>query len=1065
MPLVRVQVRNEYGLGQPELYREANIEDPKAVLDGVAVAGLVGILRQLGDLAEFAAEVFHGLQEQVINTSSRSQKLTVRLQRIEAAFPSIEKAILAQKSHLHFAYMAGSVWHAHLQTEQSQFLYRDLPQFIINSYEECLDPPRLHLLDKFDSGGPGSCLKRYSDPTFFSRASDSLGEVHVEKVPKNRKARRSKKNRAWMRNEVSHGASISNHGNRMNFASLKIDGQVSPSQTLSSSDTTVKPDLVDQSNSFDSRIGSGYIECVFEPTYSLKAEENEPKESSFSSLRLDHINNIHSATANEHSGFVYNDSPHSLSQEQIGPSSCVTWDEKTEIVEPIGHLCDHDESAEVLTMNFDRDDQETGAVKVGSVDQIDFHFDNGATPASVSGQNQIDDIESEPDNYLDALNTIESESEIDMGYQTKREMEQSSISNDKETEDGMHGLTAEHPSNIEMPIDKPHSISSLCYANEKSPQMRGESSDISNSLHVDFCGNDVILNASNGESVVSNSLYSGFREPNPKASMSDKMISTSCEFQKSPAEHSGVQSVKFWTNGGLLGLEPSKPPDISVLNTVIQDSLTINKDEMASSSSQSKILNGDGDAGKPDKLVQSSKILIQSSLKSSTSCHNDEDDISGKKTSWRDGENESSQRDGGNESQISGLSNGFFVNDFQRKISLVHGEKSEHHASRKTGIFEQPCRNQSITNQALSERNLNGYFGSPSPIHSSPSSSPPLQHMKISFQPINGFETSELKLKFPDGNYSHHCSTDMLPSFQLVPEPATPRHDTGSDSDDDTFCRSSPYKSDDCLSHHSDSNSEQWESDGTLPIKNNDLYDALRQISSTECVSTPVELDRIGDGGYCADFGFQGPYVETCLQPCQSGCLPDLPSLNTMNPLFELDMKNSSDAKDIPELKLNTSMPLPPPLPPLQWRLMNSHSDVTFCEQDSVSEVLDHAFEMKILVSPISPQSKSSPAKQQQTTDEAIVFTPKSKQPELQKSYGQREVKHAGNGRGTDEKEDFLHQIRTKSFNLRRIATEKPTVTPMPAANVKVTAILKKANAIRQAVGSDDGEDDNWSDT
>lgn len=53
MPLVRLQVRNEFGLGQPELYRETNREDPKAVLDGVAVAGLVGILRQLGDLAEY----------------------------------------------------------------------------------------------------------------------------------------------------------------------------------------------------------------------------------------------------------------------------------------------------------------------------------------------------------------------------------------------------------------------------------------------------------------------------------------------------------------------------------------------------------------------------------------------------------------------------------------------------------------------------------------------------------------------------------------------------------------------------------------------------------------------------------------------------------------------------------------------------------------------------------------------------------------------------------------------------------------------------------------------------
>ncbi|KAL9274007.1 SCAR-like protein, partial [Drosera capensis] len=87
MPLVRFEVKNEYALGSPLLYNAADIagEDPKAVLQGVAVAGLVGLLRQLGDLAEFAAEVFHGLQEQVISTASRSRKLMTRVQNVEAA--------------------------------------------------------------------------------------------------------------------------------------------------------------------------------------------------------------------------------------------------------------------------------------------------------------------------------------------------------------------------------------------------------------------------------------------------------------------------------------------------------------------------------------------------------------------------------------------------------------------------------------------------------------------------------------------------------------------------------------------------------------------------------------------------------------------------------------------------------------------------------------------------------------------------------------------------------------------------------------------------------------------
>lgn len=52
MPLVRLQVRNVYGLGQKELHTKVDREDPKAILDDVAVSGLVGILRQLGDLTE-----------------------------------------------------------------------------------------------------------------------------------------------------------------------------------------------------------------------------------------------------------------------------------------------------------------------------------------------------------------------------------------------------------------------------------------------------------------------------------------------------------------------------------------------------------------------------------------------------------------------------------------------------------------------------------------------------------------------------------------------------------------------------------------------------------------------------------------------------------------------------------------------------------------------------------------------------------------------------------------------------------------------------------------------------
>ncbi|KAL5065728.1 hypothetical protein RYX36_027465 [Vicia faba] len=286
MPLVRLQVRNEFGLGGggAELYRDANRDDPKVVLDGVVVAGLVGILRQLGDLADFAAEVFHGLQEQVMATASRSHRLMIRVQNIEASLPPLEKAVLAQTSHIHFAYTAGCEWHPRIKTARNHFIYNDLPPFIMDSYEECRDPPRMHLLDKFDTGGPGSCFRRYSDPTFFKKVSAVSEERYSEKTKKARKSRKSKKRRSSRRNsELLRGEQMHVNSGRMQFISSSINGR-SSSQTTSTVEMTMKSDLEDRSNYFDSKSGAGYIECVFHPSNSTQPDELDCEEPSSSRL-------------------------------------------------------------------------------------------------------------------------------------------------------------------------------------------------------------------------------------------------------------------------------------------------------------------------------------------------------------------------------------------------------------------------------------------------------------------------------------------------------------------------------------------------------------------------------------------------------------------------------------------------------------------------------------------------------------------------------------------------------------------------------------------------------------
>ncbi|KAL2330635.1 hypothetical protein Fmac_018216 [Flemingia macrophylla] len=191
MPLCRYHIRSAQALADPELRRAAAGNDSEALLEAVAMAGLVGFLRQLGDLAQFAAEMFHDLHEDVMATVARGHSLISRVQQLEAEVPAIEKAFLSKAHHSSFFTNGGIEWHPNLWSEQNLVTRGDLPRFIMDSYEECRGPPRLFLLDKFDVAGAGACLKRYTDPSFFTVESASSGTAAIE-IQREKKIRKVK---------------------------------------------------------------------------------------------------------------------------------------------------------------------------------------------------------------------------------------------------------------------------------------------------------------------------------------------------------------------------------------------------------------------------------------------------------------------------------------------------------------------------------------------------------------------------------------------------------------------------------------------------------------------------------------------------------------------------------------------------------------------------------------------------------------------------------------------------------------------------------------------------------
>ncbi|VVA92927.1 unnamed protein product [Arabis nemorensis] len=818
MPLLRAEVKNVYGLGQTELHRNVDLEDPKAILDGVAVSGLLGILRQIGDLTEFATEIFHGIQEEVVITASRSNKLKMRLKQIEAKVPSIQKAVLAQTNHLHFAYTGGLEWHPRIPNEQSHFIYDDLPQFIMAPYEDCRDPPRLHLLDRFDINGPGSCLKRYSDPTHFKRAS------RASKIPEIKKKKSVPQSR-----DISSLASMANQSDRKTFTSLSFSGRTSSSKTASTVEIESKSDLQDhRSCSFDSRSGGEKPKGVF------TSSRFTPGARTIASILFE----SESEDAND-------SPPQDLTARG---SSCVSWHEKAEIVEPDALQRATDEAPDIMETTIVVDAEPVSKLKehtaVETVRDIN---------PKIMEMDSEDDTVSEGDNFVDALYTIDSESENEQGYQTIEEVQKQNTNEitEERLENSVFKQEREKVSNNFTDVE------SICPA---ASDQHLSSSPVNKSvelIHQDpwAAASDISNGNHNYSNGFSNPLYD---------------ISGIQEHQESETE---TESIKVWTNGNLLGLKPSKP-----------------------------------------KIV------------AATILENDED---------------------------------------------IDDESFEEHYREDKAPFD--------------------WF----------TSSPPLDHMKISFNPSEMLQSSELKLKLPD-EYT-------FSSFQLVPE-TTATSLPDSDSDKDSFCRSSSSYISDNSDNHSVSISEQhWEEEESGENRESKIQQILYNAEASS-LSAPT------------------PQIET---------------------------KNGYLAGNLSYLQ-HPAKPLPPPLPPLQWMVSKIPSErVEDNNKESLKETLIRAFEQK--------NSLSSVKKEE--TNIVKASDPKPENNVHQKNNVRDYKQSHGNVKQTDAG-DFLHQIRTKQFNLRRVVTTK-TSSSDATMNTNISMILEKANSIRQAVASDDGdgESDSWSDS
>ncbi|KAL3531625.1 hypothetical protein ACH5RR_005146 [Cinchona calisaya] len=410
MPLSRYQIRNEYSLSDPDLFRAADKDDPEALLEGVAMAALVGVLRQLGDLAEFAAEIFHDLHDDVMATASRGHSMMVRVQQLEAEFPKIEKAFLSQTSHSSFFYNAGIAWHPNMLVDQNLITQGDLPRFIMDSYEECRGPPRLFLLDKFDVAGAGACLKRYTDPSIF-KLETSYSRIASTDVLREKKTRKAKKKGSrWKNAETPETLPTSHAKLHQLFLEERNEN--------GTSDSARRVKLKRRLNGFpfDSRSGKSYMEKIFKSPSPDHGEVHEiPVDSLPLALPYD------SAFEIVEIGIV---SPEKELKKRMRSPSASPTREGT-ILESAMDQLKVPSANRILEVSKSNPGLKTTDIsptlhEVASEKEI--VVDEGIKTEGSVDDYQSDDIASEIGNYVDALTTMESEMDRNFELRSKNDL-------------------------------------------------------------------------------------------------------------------------------------------------------------------------------------------------------------------------------------------------------------------------------------------------------------------------------------------------------------------------------------------------------------------------------------------------------------------------------------------------------------------------------------------------------------------------------------------------------------------------------------------------------------------
>jgi len=161
----------------------------KNILEYTGALKMVGLLRQLGSLSEYSADIFNTLFKESCITAQRIGGLSQRIDRVDHATPAIEKTLYTRPPREFYGgAKSGKAWRRKDEVTHSLFVRENEPGPIVEARNASAPPPAVHRLDAFFAGKEH--MRSYSDPSFFLaewlRAEDERQRVLMEETKQKR---------------------------------------------------------------------------------------------------------------------------------------------------------------------------------------------------------------------------------------------------------------------------------------------------------------------------------------------------------------------------------------------------------------------------------------------------------------------------------------------------------------------------------------------------------------------------------------------------------------------------------------------------------------------------------------------------------------------------------------------------------------------------------------------------------------------------------------------------------------------------------------------------------------